>query len=83
MTTLTDRGHRPLPGATLPPPKTEEQRHAEHGKIRARIEHTLARMKDWQMLRQRRRRGDKINNSARAVARLYNLNNGRHLRINS
>ncbi|MBB3035771.1 transposase [Hoyosella altamirensis] len=79
VTTLTDGGYRSLPGATLPPPKTDEQRHAAHRKIRARIEHILARMKDWQMLRQCRRRGNNINHAARAVAFLCNPNYGRYL----
>ena len=42
-----------------------------HG-LRARIEHVLARMKDWQILRQCRRRGNAINLAARAVAYLWN-----------
>lgn len=79
VTTLTDGGYRSLPGATLPPPKTDNHRHAAHRKIRARIEHILARMKDWQMLRQCHRRGDNINNAAQAVAHLYNLNYRRYL----
>ncbi|WP_431196003.1 hypothetical protein [Mycobacterium camsae] len=45
---------------------------AEHRRRRARIEHILARMKDWQILRQCRRRGNAINLAARAVAYLWN-----------
>lgn len=45
----------------------------EHRRIRARIEHVLARMKDWQILRQCRRKGDGINQAVRAVAYLHNL----------
>jgi hypothetical protein len=71
ITTLTDGGYRSMPGATLPP-ADDPARLAEHRRLRARIEHILARMKDWQILRQCRRRGDAINPAARAVAYLWN-----------
>ena len=71
ITTLTDGGYRSMPGATLPP-TTTPSRLAEHRRHRARIEHVLARMKDWQILRQCRRRGNAINLAARAVAYLWN-----------
>lgn len=71
ITTLTDGGYRSMPGATLPP-TDDPARLAEHRRRRARIEHILARMKDWQILRQCRRRGNAINLAARAVAYLWN-----------
>jgi hypothetical protein len=43
---------------------------------KARIEHVLARMKDWQILRQCRRRGEAINYALQAVAYLYNIKFG-------
>jgi hypothetical protein len=72
LTTLTDGGYRSMPGATLPP-KNDPARLAEHKRLRARIEHVLARMKDWQMLRQCRRRGNAIKVALCCVAYLWNL----------
>lgn len=71
ITTLTDGGYRSMPGATLPP-TNDTSRLAEHHRRRARIEHILARMKHWQILRQCRRRGNAINLAARALAYLWN-----------
>ena len=71
ITTLTDGGYRSMPGAT-PPPTDDPERLPEHRRRRARIEHIPARMKDWQMLRQCRRRGNAINLAVRAVAYLWN-----------
>jgi hypothetical protein len=42
-------------------------------KRRARAEHGIARLKDFQILRQHRRRGDTINQTSRAVAALHNM----------
>jgi hypothetical protein len=81
ITTLTDSGYRSMPGAPLPP-KDDETALAAHKKLRARITHVLARMMDWQMLRQCHRRGNSINHAVRAVAYLWNLRLA-HLRINS
>jgi hypothetical protein len=71
-TTLPDGGYRSMPGATLPP-KQEPPRLAAHKRLRARIEHLLARMKDWQILRQCRRRGNAVNLAVRCIAYLWNL----------
>ncbi|ORA09119.1 transposase [Mycobacterium angelicum] len=60
-----------MPGATLPP-TDDTSRLAEHRRRRARIEHILARIKDWQILHHCRRRGNAINLAARAVAYLRN-----------
>lgn len=78
---LADGAYRSLPGVTVPPPRTDPDARAAHRKIRARVEHVIARLKDWQILRQCRRRGHSINQALRAVAYLYNLN--AELRINS
>jgi hypothetical protein len=72
LTTLTDGGYRPMPGATLPP-KQDPARLAVHERLRARSEHVVARMKGWQILRQCRRRGNAINLAVRCVAYLWNL----------
>ncbi|MEO3860705.1 hypothetical protein ABGB08_37895, partial [Acrocarpospora sp. B8E8] len=37
------------------------------------VEHVLARLKDYQILRQCRREGDAINDAVRGVAALHNL----------
>jgi len=55
------------------PPKQDPVRLAAHKRLRARIEHILARMKDWQILRQCRRRGNAINHAVRCIAYLSNL----------
>jgi hypothetical protein len=41
ITTLTDRGYRSMPGATLPP-TDDPERLTEHRRRRARIDHILA-----------------------------------------
>ena len=54
-----------------------------HRRIRARVEHVIARLKDWQILRQCRRRGDAINHSLQIIAGLWNLKTHKQLRVNS
>lgn len=54
-----------------------------HRRIRARVEHVIARIKDWQILRQCRRRGQAINHSLQIVAGLWNLKTYRQLRVSS
>lgn len=44
-----------------------------HRKRRARVEHALARLKDWRVLRDHRRRGCHLIPTLRAVAFLHNL----------
>ncbi|MEU4104111.1 hypothetical protein [Streptomyces tanashiensis] len=52
---------------------TGKTRSKPFAKRRARAEHALARLKDFEVLRRHRRRGDTINDTARAVAVLHNL----------
>ncbi len=60
------RQHRPLlPG--------EEADNAGHRKVRARVEHTFARMKNYKILRDCRQRGDGLHHAVRAVAHMHNL----------
>ena len=54
-----------------------------HRKIRARVEHVIARLKDWQILRQCRRHGHAINHSLHIIAGLWNLKTHTPLRVNS
>jgi hypothetical protein len=44
-----------------------------HRKRRARVEHAIARLKDWRVLRDHRRRGRHVSDTIRAVAFLHNL----------
>lgn len=54
-----------------------------HRRIRARVEHVIARLKDWQILRQCRRRGNAINHTPHIIAGLWNLKTHAPLRVNS
>jgi hypothetical protein len=49
---------------------------------RATVEHVLARYKDWQVLRQIRARGQRIDQIVTAVVTVYNYRI-EHLRLNS
>lgn len=44
-----------------------------HRRRRARVEHAIARLKDWRVLRDHRRRGRRLPQTLRAVAFLHNL----------
>jgi hypothetical protein len=44
-----------------------------HRRRRARIEHTIARLKNWRVLRDHRRRARHLSDTLRAVAFLHNL----------
>jgi hypothetical protein len=70
ITTLTDGAYHGLPGVT-PPPTHGPHQLATHQRLRARIKHTIARMKDWQTLRQCRRHANDL--ATQAVAYLHNL----------
>jgi hypothetical protein len=72
ITTLTDGGYRSMPGATMPP-KQDPARLAAHKRLLASIEHLLVRIKDRQILRQCRRRGNAINLAVRCITHLWNL----------
>jgi hypothetical protein len=72
----TDGGYRSFTDAITTPPRSEPKTRRRHIQTRARIEHVLARIKDWQILRQCRRHDEAINHALRAVAYLYNLKFG-------
>jgi len=90
--TLADGGYRSFPGAVTPPRVNTQALTlfrmnyqagevavavvAEHRRVRARVEHTIARLKDWRMLRQCRRRGPAISDAVRAVAYLHSVRLG-------
>jgi hypothetical protein len=44
-----------------------------HRSVRARVEHTLARMKVWKILRDYRRAGRTLADTASGIANLYNI----------
>lgn len=60
--------HRRKPGQTRLP-DWQEQHNASHRRVRARVEHVLARMKAWKVLRDCRRRG----NGVHIAALMHNL----------
>jgi hypothetical protein len=70
--------HHPYPA----PDETGRIIRDYHRRITARVEHAIARLKDWQILRQCRRRGDAINHTLQIIAGLWNLKNHRPLRVN-
>jgi hypothetical protein len=50
-----------------------EEDNAEHRRVRARVENTFARMKNWKVLRDCRQRGDGLYHAVQAVATMHNL----------
>ena len=75
---LGDGGYRGIPSITTPRRDTtgriiRDDHYRAHRRIRARVEHVIARLKDWQILRQCRRRGPAINHSRQIVGGLWNL----------
>jgi hypothetical protein len=54
-------------------PAWKEDHNASHRQVRARIEHTFARMKTWKILRDCRLRGDGVHRAMLGIARLHNL----------
>jgi hypothetical protein len=44
-----------------------------HRSVRARVEHTLARMKQWKILRDYRRAASTLTDTAAGIAQLYNI----------
>ncbi|MGW2746563.1 transposase [Streptomyces sp. NPDC001450] len=63
--------HRRGKGEELSAWKAEHNR--SHEQVRARVEHTFARMKSWKILRDCRLKGDGVHHAMLGIARLYNL----------
>jgi DDE superfamily endonuclease/Helix-turn-helix of DDE superfamily endonuclease len=85
---LGDGGYRGITTITTPARDKSgriirDNHYRAHRRIRARVEHVIARLKDWQILRQCRRRGDAINHSLQIIAGLCNLKTHTQLRVNS
>lgn len=80
-TVIADGGYRGT-GLIIPhrrePGQTElrawkEAHNTSHRKVRARVEHTFARMKTWKILRDCRLKGDGVHHAMFGIASLYNL----------
>lgn len=85
---LGDGGHRGIASITTPPRATtgriiQDDHYRAHRRVRARVEHVIARLNDWQILRQRGRHGDTINHSLQATSGLWNPKTHRPLLVNS
>jgi len=85
---LGDGGYRGIP--TITGPRRDQcgriihdNHYRRHRRIRARVEHVIARLKDWQILRQCRHRGQAINHSLHIIAGLWNLKTHTQLRVTS
>jgi hypothetical protein len=63
--------HRRRKGEELPDWKQVHNK--SHKQVRARVEHTFARMKSWKILRDCRLKGDGVHHAMLGIARLHNL----------
>lgn len=75
---LGDGTYQSMPGVTTPKRDSSgktlrDQAWETHRKLRASVEHVIARLKDWQILRQCRRKAKGIDQALQAVAGIYNL----------
>lgn len=74
---LADGGYRGVPELVTPifhgRRMVRDRAWRRHRRRRARVEHPIARLKDWRILRDHRRRGARLVESLRAVALLHNL----------
>ncbi|GHI10184.1 hypothetical protein Scel_85050 [Streptomyces cellostaticus] len=51
----------------------KEEHNRSHRKVRARVEHTFARMKGWKILRDCRLKGDGVHHAMLGIAHLHNI----------
>ena len=74
---LADGGYRGVPELVTPIFRhnriVRDRAWRRHRRRRARVEHAIARLKDWRILRDHRRRGRFLLDTVRAVAFLHNL----------
>jgi hypothetical protein len=78
---MTDGGYQGNPEVIMPYRKPadgeladwQEELNATHRKIRARVEHTLARMKCWRILRDYRRAASTLGDAVSGIAHLHNI----------
>ncbi|SEG91664.1 DDE superfamily endonuclease [Thermomonospora echinospora] len=62
---------KPRDGGPLP--AWQEDLNRVHRSVRARIEHALARMKCWKILRDHRRKASTLHDTVAGIAYLHNL----------
>lgn len=53
--------------------RVQEEDNAEHPRVRAHVERTFARMKNYKILRDCRQKGDSLHHAVQAVAHIHNL----------
>lgn len=74
---LADGGYRAIPELVTPRFRSNkivrDYRWRRHRNRRARVEHAIARLKNWRVLRDHRRRGRHVDHTFAAVAFLHNL----------
>ena len=78
---MADGGYQGNPDVIMPCRKPadgtltdwQEDLNAIHRKVRARVEHALARMKCWKILRDYRRAASTLADTASGIAHLHNL----------
>ena len=74
---LADGGYRGVPELATPIFRgnriVRDRRWRRHRRRRARVEHAIARLKDWRALRDHRRRGVHLPDTLQAVTLLHNL----------
>ncbi len=83
-----DDGDRGIAAITAPLPDSagriiRDHRYRTHRRIRTRVEHVIARLKDRQIPRQRRRHGHAINHSLQIIAGPWNLKTCSQSRVTS
>jgi hypothetical protein len=62
---------KPADGSDLPQWKQDANK--AHRRVRARVEHALARLKEWKILRDYRRAASTLTTTASGIARMYNV----------
>lgn len=79
---MADGGYRGNPDVIIPYrknrdgsplPAWKEDLNAQHRTVRAQVEHALARMKSWKILRDYRRAARTLTDTASAIAHLHNI----------
>ncbi|REH46274.1 DDE superfamily endonuclease [Kutzneria buriramensis] len=78
---MADGGYQGNPDVIMPHRKPadgtltnwQEDLNAIHRKVRARVEHALARVKCWKILRDYRRAASTLADTASGIAHLHNL----------
>ena len=61
------------PGDCSELPEWKQDHNTSHRRVRARVEHVFARMKNWKILRDCRRRGTGVTHAAHGIALMHNI----------